>query len=118
MYRNLLLMTATVCIQLLAGPVTAGTVQVKNDKKITEGMGGMVFLKVVDSQHKCSYAAELVQLRPGTDDAQWVLKARKLTCMGAKDMSINISDAKALVLLNTMPVPANTTLELHDRTTE
>lgn len=118
MHRHIYFPVIATAVMIFAGTVVAGPIQVQNDKKITENMSGMVFLTVVGSNPKCSYTASLDQLRPGTPKAQWVLKAKNRTCTGAKDMSIKITNAQALVILDQLPIPAMSTLNLYDRSTE
>lgn len=118
MHRHTYFPVIATAVMIVAGTAVAGPIQVQNDKKITENMSGMVFLTVVGSYPKCSYTASLDQLRPGTPNAQWVLKAKNRTCTGAKDMSIKITDAQALVILDQLPIQAMSTLNLYDRSTE
>lgn len=98
------------------GAASAEAIQVINDKKITEGMTQPVMLEVVGSNPQCGYVAFLTQIYPGTPKAQWLLKAKSLSCRGLDQYSIKITDAKALVVLNELPVPPKTTLDLYDRT--
>ncbi|MDF9779027.1 hypothetical protein [Pseudomonas baetica] len=107
---------AAITLLIANGAAGAEVIQVINDKKITEEMTQPVVLEVVGSNPRCGYIAFLTLINPGTPKAQWLLKAKSLSCRGANQYSIKITDAKALVVLNELPVPAKTALELYDRT--
>ncbi|MHC5194760.1 hypothetical protein ACYSUW_13495 [Pseudomonas frederiksbergensis] len=107
---------AAIALLISNGAVGAEAIKVINDKKITEGMTQPVVLEVVGSNPHCGYIAFLTLINPGTPQAQWLLKAKSLSCRGTDHYSIKITDAKALVVLNELPVAAKTALELYDRT--
>ncbi|MGE8063791.1 hypothetical protein [Pseudomonas sp. NPDC089569] len=101
---------------LAVGAASAEAIQVINDRKIIEGMTQPVILEVVGSNPRCGYVAFLTLINPGTPKAQWLLKAKSLSCRDPEQYSIKVTDAKALVVLDELPVPAKTTLNLIDRT--
>ncbi|MGF6281894.1 hypothetical protein ABH908_000073 [Pseudomonas frederiksbergensis] len=107
---------AAIALQFANSAVGAEGIQVINDKKITEGMTQPVVLEMVGSNPRCAYIAFLTQINSGTPNAQWLLKAKSLSCRGPDQYSIKITDAKALVVLNELPVAAKTLLDLYDRT--
>lgn len=107
---------AAIALLFANGAVGAEAIQVINDKRITEGMTQPVMLEVVGSNQRCGYVAFLTLINPDTPKAQWLLKATSLSCRGQDKYSIKFTDAKALVVLNDLPVPAKTTLDLYDRT--
>jgi hypothetical protein len=106
---------AAVLLLVTAGPTCAETFQVITDKAIKPGMNVPVILRVVGSVAQCNYLSYLTELKPGTPEALWVLKADRRSCLKSPRGDIEITDVKALVLLENFPVAPKTNLSLHVR---
>lgn len=97
------------------GSSATETVQVVNDQPITEKTNLGVILRIVGSGAKCTYLAFPSKRYPDRADSQWVLKADRRSCFRSAKGDLVMTDVRAIVLLDGLPVPAGTNLTLYER---